>query len=99
VARGVDPRNRASLVSLWQFPAFLLATRVLLYPRQVPLNTVTSVGEQESSLTCSKEGKSMSLESDTSDLKVGVNHFPAVYPLGGLLYLTCQVYFVFCEWG
>lgn len=97
--QGVDPRNRASPVSLWQFPAFLLAARVL-YPRQVPLNTVTSVGVgEESSLTHNKEGRSMSLESDTSDLKLGVSHFLAVLPLCWLLYFTCQVCFLFCKWG
>lgn len=79
VARGVDPRNRAGLMVPRQLPAFLFATRVLLaYPCQAPVTRVTGVGWQESSLTYSKEEKSMRLDSDTSDSKLGVNHFPAV---------------------
>lgn len=77
--QGSGPQEQSQSGQPAAVSCFLLATRVvLLYPRQGPLNTVTSVGEQESSLTYSKEGKSMSLESDTSDLKLGVNHFPAV---------------------
>lgn len=43
----------------------------LFHPCQVPLNRVTSAGQQES-LTYCKEDKNMSLELDTSDLKLGI---------------------------
>lgn len=76
-------------------PVLLPTTRVI-YPCQVPLDRLTHGGIARSLLQAARRIRAQAC-SQTLQSWYWVLPLPTVWPLGRLLYLTCQIYFIFCE--